>query len=447
VDHREDAVSQHGVTQQGRDLLLLRRATADLVSGEATQEHMGAEGPLAGIRVLELGNFIAAPTAGRLFAEFGADVIKVERPRTGDELRSWRRAVGDTSLLFRTMARGKRSITLDLRHPEGRQVVVRLAAQCDVVLENFRPGTLERMEIGPDVLRAARPDIIVVRISGYGQSGPYRDLPGFASVAEAVGGLRNLTGEPDRPPVRVGISLGDSVAGLYAAFGAVMALLRRERAGQAGEQAQPETVDVALYEAVFSLLEDLVPEHEGYGVVRRRTGAALPGIVPSSTYPCRGDSWVVIGGNGDAIFRRLMTAVQRADLAEDPGLADNAQRVEHRELIDGAISAWTTRHDLDVVVRTLQGCGVPAGPIYEAADILQDPHYAARDMLVRHAVELAPGDVREVTFPGVVPKLETSPGSTRGVGPDLGEHTDEVLAELLGLDGAALARLRDLRVL
>lgn len=400
-------------------------------------------GPLHGIRVLELGNFIAAPTAGRLFAEFGAEVIKVERPRTGDELRAWRRAEGRTSLLFRMMARGKKSVTLDLRSAQGRELVLQLAARCDVVLENFRPGTLERLGIGPEQLRQARPDLVLVRISGYGQSGPYRDRPGFASVAEAVGGLRNLTGDPDRPPVRVGVSLGDTLAGLYGALGAVMALLQRERTRSSEDGTDTgETVDVALYEAVFGVLEDLVPEHDGYGVTRTRTGSALPGIVPSSTYPCRGDDWVVIGGNGDAIFRRLMHAVERADLADDPGLADNAQRVHHRELIDRAITDWTSRHSLDEVVTLLEGSGVPVGPIYTAAEILRDPHYAEREMLVRHPVEIDAGDVREVTFPGVVPKLTRSPGSTRGVGPDLGQHTDEVLTQLLGLEQADVDRLR-----
>jgi crotonobetainyl-CoA:carnitine CoA-transferase CaiB-like acyl-CoA transferase len=394
-------------------------------------------GPLAGLRVLELGSFIAAPTAGKLFAEFGADVVKVERPRTGDELRAWRRGAGDTSLLFRTLARGKRSVTVDLRSAQGRDLVLRLVEHCDVVLENFRPGTLERLGLGPDALREVRPDLVLVRVSGYGQTGPYRDHPGFASVAEAVGGLRALTGDPDRPPVRVGVSLGDTLAGLYATIGALMALLQRARTGAA------ETVDVALYEAVFSVLEDLVPEHEGYGVVRQRTGAALPGIVPSSTYPCRGGGWVVIGGNGDAIFRRLMVAVDRPDLAEDPALADNAGRVAQRERIDEAISSWTAVRRPDEVVAALEAASVPVGPIATAADILRDPHYAAREMLVRHEVEVAPDDRRKVSFPGVVPKLEAHPGSTRGVGPDLGEHTDDVLAQLLGLDAAARQRLRE----
>ncbi len=397
-------------------------------------------GPLAGIRVLELGSFIAAPMTGRIFAEFGADVVKIERPRTGDELRGWRRATGNTSLLFRTMARGKRSVTLDLRHPEGRDVALRLVAASDVVLENFRPGTLERWGLGPDVLRSVRPDLVLTRISGYGQDGPYRERPGFANVAESLGGLRNLTGEPGRPPVRTGVSLGDTLAGLYAAIGALMALLRRERAGGA---AGPETVDVALYEAVFGVLEDLVPEHDGYGVVRQRTGAALPGIVPSNTYPAAGGGWVAVGGNGDAIYRRLMTAVERPDLADDPRLADNSGRVAHRALIDEAITAWTSRNDVATVVRTLEDAGVPVGPIYDAADILGDPHYAARGMLVRHAVEVEPGAVREVAFPGVVPKLERAPGSTRWVGPDLGAHTEEVLTELAGLTPDGVARLRE----
>ena len=396
--------------------------------------------PLAGLRVLELGNFIAAPTAGKLLAEFGADVVKVERPCTGDELRAWRRGGGDTSLLFRTLARGKRSITVDLRHPEGRLLVLRLVEQCDVVLENFRPGTLERLGLGPDELRAARPDVVLVRISGYGQTGPYRDRPGFASVAEAIGGIRALTGDPDRPPVRSGVSLGDTLAGLYATVGALVALLQRERSRGTGGS---ETVVVALYEAVFGVLEDLVPEHDGYGVVRRRSGASLPGIVPSSTYPCRDGGWVVVGGNGDAIYRRLMRAIARPDLADDPALADNAGRVAQRERIDAAIAAWTADRTPAEVAAALEAAAVPVGPIYEAADILADPHYAARDMLVRHQVDIAPGDRRDVAFPGVVPKLQASPGSTRGVGPDLGAHTDEVLEQLLGLDAAERQRLRD----
>lgn len=410
-------------------------------------EDVSCNGPLEGVRVLELGNFIAAPTTGRLLAEFGADVIKVERPGSGDELRAWRRMKGDTSLLFRMMARGKKSITLDLRHPEGRDIALRLAERCDIVLENFRPGTLERLGLGPDVLQSVRPDVILVRISGYGQTGPYRDRPGFASVAEALGGLRNLTGDPDRPPVRVGVSLGDSLAGLYAAFGAVMALYKRDHSNGRGGGRRGETVDVALYEAVFGMLEDLVPEYDGYGVKRTRTGASLPGIVPSSTYPCAGDSWVVIGGNGDAIFRRLMTAIGRGDLAEEPSLADNAQRVQHRELIDDAIREWTSRQDLATVVSVLEENAVPVGPIYDAADIVEDPHYAAREMLLTEDVELEPGDVRTVRFPGVVPKLDRCPGSHRGIGPELGEHTEEVLTDLLGLDRDEVDRLWEAKVL
>lgn len=404
-------------------------------------------GPLSGVRVLELGNLIAAPTAGRLLAEFGADVIKVERPGAGDELRAWRRDRGNTSLLFRTMGRGKRSVTLDLRSPEGRDLALRLAAECDIVLENFRPGTLERFGLGPDQLREVRPDVILVRVSGYGQTGPYRDRPGFASVAEALGGLRNLTGDPDRPPVRVGVSLGDTLAGMYAALGAVMALYERDGVRHRGGRSAGEMVDVALYEAVFGVLEDLVPEHDGYGVERVRTGAALPGIVPSNTYACAGDTWVVIGGNGDAIFRRLMVAIKRSDLADDPDLADNSQRVEYRELIDEAIRDWTTRNELGVVVQTLERNGIPVGPIYRAADILRDPHFAEREMLVPHEVELEPGTMRTVMFPGVVPRLENSPGSTRGTGPDLGAHTEPVLTELLGLGAEELHRLRDAGVL
>jgi crotonobetainyl-CoA:carnitine CoA-transferase CaiB-like acyl-CoA transferase len=416
-------------------------------AGPPASEATAGAGPLDGIRVLELGNFIAAPTAGKLLAEFGADVVKVERPGTGDELRSWRRATDSTSLLFRTIGRGKRSVTLDLRSEEGRDIALRLVAESDVVLENFRPGTLERLGLGPEALERVNPDVILVRISGYGQSGPYRLRPGFASVTEAIGGLRNLTGEPDRPPVRAGVSLGDTVAGLYAALGAVMALLRRERVSGTGTSPGPESVDVALYEAVFGLMEDLVPEYDGYGVARRRSGASLTGIVPTNTYPCAGDSWVVIGGNGDAIYRRLMAAIGRPDLGEDPALAHNEGRVAQRELIDDAISSWTSQRELAEVVRLLEASDVPVGPINEAADILADPHFAARDMLVRHEVEVAPGEVREVAFPGVVPKLEHSPGRTRGVGPDLGQHTDEVLGDLLGIGSQERERLRQAGVI
>jgi formyl-CoA transferase len=398
---------------------------------------MASSGPLTGFRVLELGNFIAAPTAGRLLAEFGADVVKVERPGLGDELRRWRLHGGDTSLLFRLMGRNKRSVTLDLRTPEGRDIVLRLAAESDVVLENFRPGTLERWGLGPDALRGANPDLVVVRISGYGQTGPYRDRPGFGGVAEAIGGLRALTGYPGQAPTRVGISLADSVAGLYAVIGALMGLLRRGRAGGTGE-----VVDVALYEAVYSLMESLVPDYDAFGVTREPAGTRLPGVAPSNTYACGDGRYIVISGNGDAIFGRLMRAIGRDDLAEDPGLADNAGRVARTDELDAAITAWTSARGQDEAAAVLVAAGVPNGPILTAEEIVKDPHFAARGMHEKHAVRIGEGEDREVTFAGVVPKLEHHPGGTRWLGRELGADTDDVLAEL-GIDPQRRTELRE----
>ncbi|MFJ4467180.1 CaiB/BaiF CoA transferase family protein [Streptomyces sp. NPDC089424] len=393
-------------------------------------------GPLDGLRVVELGNFIAAPSAGRLMADLGADVVKVERPVRGDELRRWRLYEGDTSLLFRAMNRNKRSLTLDLGHPEGRAVARELIGRCDVVLENFRPGTLERWGLGVDELREADPRLIVVRISGYGQTGPYRDRPGFGGVAEAVGGLRHLTGYPDRPPTRLGISLADSVAGLYAVIGSLAALQRRAATGRG------DTVDVALYEAVYSLMESLTPDYDAFAVERERSGSSLPGIAPSNTYVCADGRYVVISGNGDSIFKRLMHVIDRPDLAEAAGLADNAGRVRHAGELDDAISAWTRRFSHDEVLKFLDDGGIPSGPIFTAAEIATDPHYAARGMLERHLVSIAQGDEREVAFPGIVPTFGEAPGRTRWLGPDLGEHTDEILAEI-GIDDARRTALRD----
>ncbi|MDX2703797.1 CaiB/BaiF CoA-transferase family protein [Streptomyces sp. PA03-6a] len=399
------------------------------------QDSETPSGPLTGLRVLELGNFIAAPSAGRLMADFGADVVKVERPRVGDELRRWRLHEGDTSLLFRAMNRNKRSVTLDLRRPEGREVALALIARADVVLENFRPGTLERWGLGPERMREVNPAVILVRISGYGQTGPYRDRPGFGGVAEAVGGLRHLTGDPDRPPTRVGISLADSVAGLYAVVGALAALHRRAATGRG------EVVDVALYEAVYSLMESLTPDHDAFGVERERAGGALPGAAPSNTYECGDGVSVVISGNGDAVFKRLAAVIGRPGLAADPRLADNAGRVRHAAELDAAISAWTGGLPYEEVLQRLEEGEIPSGPIYTAAEIAKDPHFAARRMLERHRVAIAPGWHQDVAFPGVVPKLAEAPGGTRWLGPDLGEHTDAVLAEL-GIGADRRAELR-----
>lgn len=397
------------------------------------------QGPLDGVRVVELGSFIAAPTAGRLLADFGADVVKVERPGTGDELRRWRLHGGDTSLLFRVIGRNKRSVTLDLRRPEGQRIARRLIARSDVLLENFRPGTLERWGLGPDELREHNPDLVIVRVSGYGQTGPYRDRPGFGGVAEAVGGLRALTGYPGQPPIRVGVSLADSVAGLYAVIGALLGLLRRSR--DVSAETRGEVVDVALYEGIYSLLESLVPDFDAFGTVREPAGAALPGIAPSNTYLCADGNYIVVSGNGDAVFRRLMHAIGRPDLAEDPVLADNAGRVACVDRLDAAIGGWAATHSQAAAEAALIAASVPCGPILTAAQIVRDPHFRSRGMLVRHPVRVDGEHMTEVAFPGVVPKLATSPGRVRTLGPELGAHTDAVLAEL-DIDADARESLR-----
>lgn len=398
-------------------------------------------GPLAGIRVLELGNFVAAPTAGRLLAEFGAEVIKIELPRVGDEVRSWRLTRGDTSMMWRAIARNKKSVTIDLRTPEGADLVRRLAEHVDVLVENYRPGKLESWGLAPDSLRARNPQLVVVRISGYGQGGPYRDRPGFGSVAEALGGIRYVTGYADRPPTRMNISIGDTLAGMYGVIGALMGLLARER----GLTTKGETVDVALYEAVFSVMESLVPEYAAYGVVRERTGNVITGVAPSGTYPCRDGGWVVIGGNSDGIFKRFMIAIGREDLATDPRLRDNPGRAAHGPELDAAISEWTETRSVAEVTRAMEAAHVPAGPIYSVADILNDPHFRAREMFIEREVRVD-DQPQQVTFPGVVPKLEQLPGEVHWLGPELGEHTHEVLTGLLGISESDFAQLQDRRV-
>jgi formyl-CoA transferase len=389
--------------------------------------------PLRGVRVLELGNYIAAPTAGRLLADFGAEVIKIERPGTGDELRNWRLYQGTTSLLYRTINRGKKSVTLDLRTPQGRDVVLDLVRRCDVLLENFRPGTLEKWGLGPDELDAVNHDLVIVRISAFGQTGPLAERPGFAAVAEAVGGMRELVGEPDRPPSRVGVSIGDSIAGLYAAFGAVMGLFRR-RAGSGTPPLAERIVDVALNEAVLSMMESLVPDHLAYGVHRTRTGGRMEGIAPSNSYPCADGTSVIIAGNGDGIFRRLMTVIGRPDLGEDPALAANSGRWAQRDRLDEAIGSWTARLPRPEVLTALDAAGVPAGPVYTAADIVEDEQYRARNMIQYLPVDTGEGRPREIGFPGVVPVIGDASLPVRSLGPDLGEHTVEVLSGLLGMN-------------
>jgi formyl-CoA transferase len=400
-----------------------------------------ATGPLRGIRVLELGNFVAAPTAGRLLAEFGAEVIKIELPRVGDEVRSWRLFKGNTSMMWRAMARNKKSVTVDLRTPEGAALILSLVEHVDVVVENYRPGKLESWGLAPDVLRERNPALVVVRISGYGQTGPYRDRPGFGSVAESMGGIRYVTGYEDRPPTRMNISIGDTLAGMYGVIGALMGLLARER----GLTTRGETVDVALTEAVFSVMESMVPEFSAYGVVRERAGNFISGVAPSGTYPCREGAWVVIGGNSDGIFRRFMTAIGRADLANDPRMRDNPGRAANGLELNDAISEWTRAHSVDEVMEVMTAANVPAGPIYSVADLMEDPHFKAREMFIEREVPVD-GGPQPVTFPGVVPKLEQMPGAVRWVGPELGEHTREVLGGILGLSDSELAELEQRRV-
>ncbi|WP_406635057.1 CaiB/BaiF CoA transferase family protein [Amycolatopsis sp. WGS_07] len=401
--------------------------------------------PLAGVRVLELGNYIAAPTAGRMLADFGADVIKVERPEGGDELRRWRLAEGDTSLLYRAINRGKRSVALDLRTEPGRALALELAARSDVVLENFRPGTLERWGLGPSDLRAANPEVVLVRISAYGQTGPYRDRPGFGAIAEAVGGLRELTGDADRVPVRTGVSLADSLAGIYAVAGAVMCLFRRERRRGAAEPVAgeefPDLVDVALHEAVFSLTESLLPDFEAYGVRRERLGGRMEGVAPSNAYPCGDERTVVVAGNGDSIFRRFMTVIGRSDLADRADLAANDGRWQARDELDDAIAKWTLSLDSEAVLARLEEAGVPAGRIYRADDIARDPQYAERGMVQRFDVRAGDRVLEGVGFPGIVPRIGGHNAEIASLGPDLGAHTREVLGELLGVGGREIDEL------
>ncbi|MCW2688743.1 MAG: CoA-transferase, partial [Mycobacterium sp.] len=402
--------------------------------------------PLHGVRVLELGNYIAAPTAGRMLADFGAEVIKVERPVTGDELRNWRLYSGDTSMLYRTINRNKKSIVLDLRTDQGRRIVLDLVRKCDVLLENFRPGTLERWGLGPHVLDEANPELVITRISAFGQTGPLSERPGFAAVAEAAGGLRELVGDPDRPPVRTGVSIGDSIAGIYAAFGAVMALFERE-SRRGGDQVparvplQHRIIDVALNESVLSVMESLVPDYLAYGINRQRVGGRMEGIAPSNAYQCGDDTSIIIAGNGDAIFQRFMETIGRPDLGADPDLLSNAGRWRRREELDTAIAEWSSRLTREQALKLLDAAGVPSGPIYTAADICDDEQYASRNMIQQFDVDTGTGRPESVGFPGIVPVIGGASLPIRNVGPDLGEHTREVLTSLLGLDDDEIDRV------
>jgi formyl-CoA transferase len=377
-------------------------------------------GPLTGIRVLELGSLIAGPFCAKTLGDFGAEVIKVEPPGDGDPLRRWRKMRNGTSLWWHVQSRNKKSVCVDLRRPEGQEIVRRLARGCDIVIENFRPGALEKWNLGWEALSRENPKLVLVRISGYGQSGPYRSRPGFAAIGEAVGGFRYVNGFPDRPPARPNLSLGDTLASLHGVIGALMALHAVKNGGKG------QVVDVALYESVFNCMESLLPEYDALGYVRERSGSALPGIAPSNLYPCSDGAWVLIAGNADSLYRRLMSAIGRGDLRDDPALAKNDGRAAQMERIDAAVAEWTSRFSQEEVLREMEKAEVPAGRIYSAADIAADPHFAARGMIE----DIVAGDGERLKVPGVIPKLSATPGAIRTPAPKLGEHTDEVLTEL-----------------
>ncbi|UST52286.1 CoA transferase (plasmid) [Comamonadaceae bacterium OTU4NAUVB1] len=391
----------------------------------------GATGALAGLRVVEMGQLIAGPFCGKTLGEFGADVVKIEAPGGGDPLRNWRLLQDGTAVWWQVQSRNKRSVALDLRSAEGQDVARALIAEADVLIENFRPGTLEGWGMGWEDLRALNPGLVMLRISGYGQTGPYRDLPGFGAIGEAMGGLRHLTGEPGRVPVRVGVSIGDTLAALHGTIGVLLALYHRKAHGGPGQ-----VIDVALHEAVFNVMESLLPEYSAFGAVREAAGSALPGIAPSNAYKCA-DGYVLVAGNGDSIFRRLMQVVGRADLATAPDLQDNAGRVARVDELDAAIGAWTLPLPIAEVLTRLGEARVPAGKVYTARDIHEDPHYRARDMILRQTTR----DGHEIDVPGIVPKLSLTPGGVRSAAPRLGEDTDAVLREA-GLTPEQITLLR-----
>ncbi|MES2150278.1 MAG: CaiB/BaiF CoA-transferase family protein [Pseudomonadota bacterium] len=397
---------------------------------------MTAVGALAGIKVLELGTLIAGPFCARMLAEFGADVIKVEAPDGGDPLRSWRVLKDGTSLWWSVQSRNKKSLTLNLKDARGRAIARQLALEADIVIENYRPGVLEKWGIGYEQLKAENPAAIMVRLSGFGQTGPMKDQPGFGAIGESMGGLRYVSGHADRPPVRVGVSIGDSVAALHGVIGAMLALRHRDATG--GRAAgQGQMVDVALYESVFNLMESLVPEFDHAGVVRERTGGALPGIVPSNTYTTGDGENIVIAGNGDAIFKRLMLAMGRIDLAGDAQLARNDGRVARTAEIDTAIQAWCDGQSITSALEVLRAADVPVGKIYSVRDMMSDPQFLARDMFEQHQF----ADGTPVKLPAISPKLSATPGATKWLGPTLGQHTDAVLGDL-GYSAAEIAALR-----
>ena len=388
--------------------------------------------PLAGLKVIELGTLIAGPFAARICAEFGAEVIKVESPNGGDPLRKWRKLYEGTSLWWFVQARNKQSLTLNLKDANGIAILKKLISEADILIENFRPGTLEKLGLDWDTLHALNPALVMVRLSGFGQTGPQKDQPGFGAVGESMGGLRYITGFEDRPPVRTGISIGDSIAALWGVIGALMALRHREV-----NQGKGQIVDVALYEAVFAMMESMVPEFDVMGFVRERTGNIMPGITPSSIHTCSDGKAVQIGANGDAIFQRFMRAIGRDDLADDPTLADNAGRDTRRDELYALIDQWAASLPQDEVLKVLEQAEVPASKIYSAADMFTDPQYLAREMFLNATLP----DGKAFKMPGIVPKLSDTPGSAEWTGPALGEHTDSIL-RTLGYKDEQIAELR-----
>lgn len=422
---------------------------ADISFRDMTEKKTSG-GPLAGIKVLELGTLIAGPFCSRMLAEFGAEVIKIESPEGGDPIRQWRVLKDGTSLWWSVQSRNKKSITLNMKDARGQEIAKRLALDADIIIENYRPGVLEKWGLGFEDLKQINPATIMVRLSGYGQTGPMRDLPGFGAIGESMGGLRYVSGHPDRPPVRIGISIGDSVAALHGVIGAMMALRHRDvtggrwngKSGPDCVAGQGQMVDVALYEAVFNMMESLVPEYDHAGVVRERTGGALPGIVPSNTYTTGDGENIVIAGNGDAIFKRLMQAIGRQDMADDPQLARNDGRVPRTAEIDGAIQAWCSTQNIEQALAVLKAADVPVGKIYSVRDMMSDPQFLSRRMFEQHTF----ADGTPIKLPAITPKLSETPGETKWLGPGLGEHSAEVL-QTLGYDDEQIAQLRRERVI
>jgi crotonobetainyl-CoA:carnitine CoA-transferase CaiB-like acyl-CoA transferase len=393
---------------------------------------MDSSGPLSGYRVIELGQLLAGPFAGCMLGYFGAEVIKIEPPKGGDPIRNWREVKEGTSLWWHSLARNKKSVTIDLKTAKGIELVKNLIDSADVVIENFRPGVVEKWGIGPDEFKQSNPKLVYARISGYGQTGPYSSRPGFASVCEGISGFRYVNGHPNQAPVRPNLSIGDTISGIHAALGICIALLEQKKSGSG------QVVDVALYESMFNLMEAVIPEYDGAGVIREPSGSTVTGIVPTNTYRCQDGKFVVIGGNGDSIFQRLMIVAGYPDMANDPALASNLGRVEHEAEIDLALSNWCARNDSKSILNSLNESKVPGGPIYNVEDMINDEHFNARELF--ETVEI---NGQPLKIPAILPKLTKTPGATRWPGPALGEHNEQILGELLGLSSEAIGELSD----